>query len=185
MPLPLFCLRYVIFYSKWGGFNNFGSILLKNDFVFTTNKASMMKMPGGGIDIIVPPIVGVLTVKFFNNKRLVPCLIVNLIVVVVFCLLIFTHHKGSELTGSFYLITALVLIQLFYLVLQEVLKRCWLTQFTLFDSAQVISLGLKRSRLMKHLIISIKRLPFYLCCCRCMCRSMCSCCFLHYLFLQT
>ena len=91
-----------------GGFTNFGSILLNGDFGFSTADALLMNMPGGGIDIIIPPMVALINYYCFNNQRLISMIIVNSIVVVGMCLLNFTHHKGSRLTGylSFYIATA-------------------------------------------------------------------------------
>ncbi|KAG0684657.1 hypothetical protein C6P40_001654 [Pichia californica] len=91
-----------------GGFTNFGSILLKGDFGFSTDKALLMNMPGGGIDIVFPFGVAIINYYIFNNQRLISCAIVNLIVVVGMCLLNFTKHKASKLVGylSFYAATA-------------------------------------------------------------------------------
>ncbi len=38
-----------------GGYNNFGSILLHQDFGFGTGQSMLMNMPGGGIDVVFPP----------------------------------------------------------------------------------------------------------------------------------
>ena len=91
-----------------GGFTNFGSMLLKGDFGFSTSKALLMNMPGGGIDIVFPPFIAWINYKIFKNQRLISCTIVNLIVVAGMCLLNFTHHRGSKLAGylSFYMATA-------------------------------------------------------------------------------
>lgn len=91
-----------------GGFTNFGSMLLKGDFGFSTADALLMNMPGGGIDIVFPPLIALINYYVFKNQRLISCAIVNAIVVVGMCLLNFTDHKGSKLTGylSFYVATA-------------------------------------------------------------------------------
>ncbi|CEP62627.1 allantoate permease family MFS transporter LALA0_S05e09846g [Lachancea lanzarotensis] len=93
-----------------GGFTNFGSILLKKDFGFSTKDSLLMSMPGGGIDIVIPFIVAFMSTKLFKGDRLIVCLIVNSIVIVGMCLLNFTSHKGSKLAGylSFYAATAVV-----------------------------------------------------------------------------
>ena len=91
-----------------GGFNNFGSILLKGDFGFSTAEALLMNMPGGGIDIVFPPIIALFNYYFLKNRRLLSMIIVNLIVVAGMCLLNFTHNRGPKLAGylSFYLTAA-------------------------------------------------------------------------------
>ncbi|CAI8501596.1 unnamed protein product [Pichia kudriavzevii] len=91
-----------------GGFNNFGSILLKDDFGFSTADALLMNMPGGGIDIIFPLCVALFNYYLLKNQRLVSCAIVNTTVVVGMCLLNFTDSRGSRLAGylSFYMATA-------------------------------------------------------------------------------
>lgn len=93
-----------------GGFTNFGSILLKGDFGFSTYEALLMNMPGGGIDIVIPFLVAWLSLKFFKGDRLLICFIVNTLVIVGMCLLNFTSHKGSKLAGylTFYAATAVV-----------------------------------------------------------------------------
>lgn len=93
-----------------GGFTNFGSILLKQDFGFSTTNALLMNMPGGGIDIVIPFIVAYFSKWFFKGERLVISFIVNSLVIVGMCLLNFTHHKGSKLAGylSFYTATAVL-----------------------------------------------------------------------------
>ncbi|CDR46304.1 CYFA0S22e02366g1_1 [Cyberlindnera fabianii] len=91
-----------------GGFTNFGSILLNQDFGFSSTQALLMNMPGGGIDIVIPPLVAWFNYKYMNNRRLISCAIVYIVVIIGMCLLNFTHHKGSRLTGyySFYIATA-------------------------------------------------------------------------------
>ncbi|SCU82130.1 LAMI_0B09054g1_1 [Lachancea mirantina] len=93
-----------------GGFTNFGSILLHKDFGFSTKESLLMNMPGGGIDIVIPFVVALISVKFFKGDRLLICLAINSLVIVGMCLLNFTSHKGSKLAGylSFYAATAVV-----------------------------------------------------------------------------
>ncbi|CUM67362.1 uncharacterized protein PRCAT00005055001 [Priceomyces carsonii] len=93
-----------------GGYNNFGSILLNEDFGFDTGQSMLMNMPGGGIDIVFPPFVAWICYKFLKNHRLVVAIIVNAIVFIGMCLLNFTGHRGSKLTGylSFYMATAVL-----------------------------------------------------------------------------
>lgn len=93
-----------------GGFTNFGSILLRGDFGFSTTTALLMNMPGGGIDIVIPFIVAYLSKWFFKGERLIISFLVNSLVVVGMCLLNFTAHKGSRLVGylSFYCATAVL-----------------------------------------------------------------------------
>lgn len=91
-----------------GGFTNFGSMLLKGDFGFSTADSLLMNMPGGGIDIIFPFMVALINYYALKNQRLISCVIVNILVVIGMCLLNFTHHRGSKLAGylSFYMATA-------------------------------------------------------------------------------
>lgn len=93
-----------------GGFTNFGSILLKQDFGFPTDQALLMNMPGGGIDIVMPFLAAFISVKFFNGQRLILILIINTFVIVGMCCLAFTSPKGSRLFGylTFYCATAVV-----------------------------------------------------------------------------
>lgn len=92
-----------------GGFTNFGSILLNQDFGFSSTGALLMGMPGGAIDIVVP-----VTVAYFGHKlcksRLLNCLAVNAFVFVGICLLAFTQPKGSRLFGylTFYVATGVI-----------------------------------------------------------------------------
>lgn len=91
-----------------GGFTNFGSILLNEDFGFSSAQSLLMNMPGGGIDVIVPPLVAWITTKYLKGQRLIACIVVNCICIVGMCLLNFTDHRGSKLAGyySFYMATA-------------------------------------------------------------------------------
>lgn len=93
-----------------GGYNNFGSILLHQDFGFGTGQSMLMNMPGGGIDVVFPPFVAWVCYKFLKNRRLVAAIIVNALVFVGMCLLNFTTHRGSKLAGylSFYMATAVL-----------------------------------------------------------------------------
>ena len=110
-PITYLFFVYGISYSiANASFTNFGSILLNNDFGFSTGDSLLMNMPGGGIDIVIPPVVAYLNYKLMKNRRLYSCAIVNAIVVVGMCLFNFTEHKGSRLTGyySFYVATAVI-----------------------------------------------------------------------------
>ncbi|GMM29408.1 hypothetical protein DAMA08_021530 [Martiniozyma asiatica (nom. inval.)] len=107
------CIYIFFFYGMSyaipnGGFTNFGTILLHGDFGFSTNQSLLMSMPGGGIDVVIPPVVALINYYCFQNRRLISIIIVNTIVVIGMCLLNFTHHKASKLVGylSFYFATA-------------------------------------------------------------------------------
>lgn len=91
-----------------GGFNNFGSMLLKGDFGFSTADALIMNMPGGGIDIVIPPLLAYFNYKFMKNRRLLTCIGTNAFVFMGMCLLNFTESRGSKLFGylTFYVATA-------------------------------------------------------------------------------
>ncbi|GME84463.1 unnamed protein product [[Candida] boidinii] len=41
-----------------------------------------MNMPGGGIDIVIPLAVAYINYKAFNNRRLISCFIINVIVII-------------------------------------------------------------------------------------------------------
>lgn len=91
-----------------GGFTNFGSILLKGDFGFSTEEALLMNMPGGGIDIVIPPLIALFNYYALGNRRLISCIATNAFVFMGMCLLNFTDNKGSKLFGylTFYVATA-------------------------------------------------------------------------------
>lgn len=84
-----------------GQFNNFGTILLHGDFGFSTKQSLLMSMPGGALDIIYPLLVCWINDTFLNHHRMPLCNVSNVLVVIGMCLLNFTHHKGSRLTGYF------------------------------------------------------------------------------------
>jgi len=110
-PVTYICFLYGITYSiANASFTNFGSILLKGDFGFSTGEALLMNMPGGSIDIVVPPLVAYLNHKFMQDKRLYSCAIVNGIVAVGMCLFNFAPPKGARLAGylSFYAATVVM-----------------------------------------------------------------------------
>lgn len=84
-----------------GGLNNFGSILLNEDFGFSSTQAMLMNMPGGGIDIIFPPAVAFLCHYWIKDFKLISMVIINLLCVIGAALLAFTSHRGSMLTGYY------------------------------------------------------------------------------------
>lgn len=84
-----------------GGLNNFGSILLHEDFGFSSQQSSLMNMPGGGIDIIIPTSVALLNYYWLKDFKIISMVIINLLCVVGTCLLDFTDHRGSKLTGYY------------------------------------------------------------------------------------
>ncbi|CUM66297.1 uncharacterized protein PRCAT00003959001 [Priceomyces carsonii] len=91
-----------------GGFGNFSSILLSEDFGFSTGDALLMGMCGGAIDMLTALIawVGPMICK----SNLIICLVVNSICLVGTCLLAFSHDRGAKLFGylSFYLATVVL-----------------------------------------------------------------------------
>lgn len=91
-----------------GGYTNFGSILLHEDFGFSTTSALLMNMCGGTIDMLCPLVV--MGVALLVQSRLLICSIINLFILVGMCCLAFTEPKGSRLFGylTFYLSTAVV-----------------------------------------------------------------------------
>lgn len=84
-----------------GGLNNFGSILLNEDFGFSSTQAMLMNMPGGGIDIIFPPIVAYICHYYIKDFKIISMVLVNLLCVIGAALLAFTKHRGSMLTGYY------------------------------------------------------------------------------------
>lgn len=84
-----------------GGLNNFGSILLNEDFGFSSTQAMLMNMPGGGLDIVIPTATAILNYYFLKDFMLISMVILNLICVVGSALLAFTNHRGSMLTGYY------------------------------------------------------------------------------------
>ncbi|KAG7842440.1 hypothetical protein KL942_001178 [Ogataea angusta] len=89
-----------------GGLNNFGTILLNSDFGFSTTDSMLMNMPGGAIDVVIPPVVAIINHKFLKDKRLISMILVNLLCVLGTCLLIFTGPKGSRLAGYYIIYTS-------------------------------------------------------------------------------
>lgn len=84
-----------------GGLNNFGSILLNEDFGFSSTQSSLMNMPGGGLDIVFPPAVALINHFWLKDFKIISMVIINLLCVVGSCLLTFTNHRGSMLTGYY------------------------------------------------------------------------------------
>lgn len=100
---------YVFYTMSWcipnGGFTNFGSILLNDDFGFSSTQALIMNMPAGGIMFVFSLVFAFLNWKVFKNHRLISCIIVASICVIGMCLLNFAPQNGAKLAGyySFYL----------------------------------------------------------------------------------
>lgn len=88
-----------------GGFSNFGSILLNDDFGFTTRQALLIPLAGGALDVISPVFFALVCKPLFKNSRLYAAIVCNLIVVIGMCLLNFCSNRGPKLAGylSFYL----------------------------------------------------------------------------------
>lgn len=82
-----------------GGLNNYGSILLNDDFQFSTADSVLMNMPGGAIDIIFPPLAAWISKHWLKGSRLTSMVIINVLCIVGTGLLDFTKPKGSRLTG--------------------------------------------------------------------------------------
>lgn len=101
-PVIYFIFIYAMSYAiPNGGLNNFGSILLNEDFGFSAQQSSLMNMPGGGLDIIFPPAVALMNHFWLKDFKLISMVIVNLLCIVGTCLLAFTDHRGSKLTGYY------------------------------------------------------------------------------------
>ena len=91
-----------------GGFTNFGSILLHEDFGFETGPALLMNMCGGSIDIVCP--IFVLILSYFIRSRLLLMACINVFVVIGMCCLAFSEPRGSRLFGylTFYVATIVI-----------------------------------------------------------------------------
>ncbi|CAH6718681.1 allantoate permease [[Candida] jaroonii] len=88
-----------------GSFNNFGSILLKGDFGFSTSGALLMNMPGGSIDIVVPILAYALCWTF--KSRYLAAICTNTFSTIGMVCLAFAPTKGGRLFGylTFYVAT--------------------------------------------------------------------------------
>lgn len=93
-----------------GGFTNFGSILLNQDFGFSTTQSLLMNMPGGAIDIVAPPLFALFNNYFMKGRRLITCMLVYLICIAGMCLLNFAGDKRARLVGyyTFYIATVVI-----------------------------------------------------------------------------
>ncbi|KAG7908633.1 hypothetical protein KL905_004621 [Ogataea polymorpha] len=106
-PITYLIFIYAMTYAiPNGGLNNFGTILLNSDFGFSTTDSILMNMPGGAIDVVIPPLVAIINHKFLKDKRLISMILVNLLCVVGTCLLIFTGPRGSRLAGYYIIYTS-------------------------------------------------------------------------------
>ncbi|GMM38371.1 hypothetical protein DASC09_057100 [Saccharomycopsis crataegensis] len=90
-----------------GALGNFGSILLKNQFGFTTGSALLMNMVGSGIDIVFPLMFAYVN-KYIIPSRLLTGFLINSIVFIGLCLLAFAPNNVAKLVGYYcsYLTTA-------------------------------------------------------------------------------
>ncbi|KAH3663507.1 hypothetical protein OGAPHI_004908 [Ogataea philodendri] len=90
-----------------GSIGNFGSILLNDQFGFTTRQSLLLNLVGSGIDIIFP-----LAFAYVNYylipSRLAVCFCINSLVFTGLCMLAFASPMGAKLAGYFmsYLTTA-------------------------------------------------------------------------------
>ena len=110
-PATYLAFIYAFTYATANGsFTNFGTILLNQDFGFSTTTSLLMGMPGGALDIIYSPFLAYVNYKFMKNRRLISCAITNCITIIGMSLLNFTDHKGSRLAGyyTFYITTAVM-----------------------------------------------------------------------------
>ncbi|CDK27988.1 unnamed protein product [Kuraishia capsulata CBS 1993] len=90
-----------------GGIGNFGSILLKEQFGFTTGSALLMNMVGSGIDIVFPVAFAYLD-RYFIRSRLITGCGINCSIFIGLCLLAFAEPKAAKIIGYYltYLTTA-------------------------------------------------------------------------------
>ncbi|ODV95614.1 hypothetical protein PACTADRAFT_76070 [Pachysolen tannophilus NRRL Y-2460] len=90
-----------------GGLGSFGSILLTDDFGFTTKKALIMSMPGGAVEVV-----GCIAIAFFMQKklkihRMLLATINTALVLIYSCMLAFaSHSKKTRLAGYYLFSTA-------------------------------------------------------------------------------
>ncbi|ODV97468.1 hypothetical protein PACTADRAFT_84619 [Pachysolen tannophilus NRRL Y-2460] len=100
-PNTYLFLFYMIGYGiPNGGIGNFGSILLKDNFGFSTGNALLMNMVGSGIDIVFPLLFAFIQQKFVPS-RLAMCLFINSCMFTGLCLLAFSSPKGAQMVGYY------------------------------------------------------------------------------------
>lgn len=90
-----------------GSVGNFGSILLNEQFHFSTSRSLLMNMVGSGIDIIFPLAFAYVN-RYIIKSRLTVGIIINSLVFMGICLLAFAPENGVKLFGYYltYLTTA-------------------------------------------------------------------------------
>ncbi|ODV58979.1 allantoate permease [Ascoidea rubescens DSM 1968] len=96
-------LLFVYFFTYGlanGGFNNFGSILLHEDFGFSSTTALLMNMPGGAIDIIFPPIFSYLDIYVLHSRMAVAEITTGISLTGI-CMLAFCDKKAPRLVGYY------------------------------------------------------------------------------------
>lgn len=98
-----------------GGYTNFGSILLNQDFNFSTDQSLLMNMIGGSIDIISGGIAFLLC--FIFRSRLIVGSIINTFILMGMLILAFASNRGARLFGyyTFYLSTAVMAVVISYI----------------------------------------------------------------------
>ncbi|KAG0677775.1 hypothetical protein C6P40_000683 [Pichia californica] len=84
-----------------GSVGNFGSILLSEEFHFSTGNSLLMNMVGSGIDIIFP-LAFALVNHYLIPSRLAVGLFINVMVFIGVCMLAFAPESATRL-GGFYL----------------------------------------------------------------------------------
>lgn len=90
-----------------GSIGNFGSILLNEQFHFSTGQSLLMNMIGSGIDIIFPLAFALLN-HYFIPSRLGVGVIINVLIFIGLCMLAFAPENPAKLVGFYlsYLTTA-------------------------------------------------------------------------------
>ncbi|CDR46881.1 CYFA0S26e01112g1_1 [Cyberlindnera fabianii] len=83
-----------------GAMGNFGSILLKNRFGFSTGPALLMNMVGSGINIVFP-IMFAYIAKYIVKSRLIVGGFINCCVLMGVCLLAFCENAHASLFGYY------------------------------------------------------------------------------------
>nr|QFR37129.1 MFS transporter [Cyberlindnera americana] len=84
-----------------GALGSFGSILLNDDFGFSTKKSFLMKMPSGAIEAVGCPLLVWICQQFWDSRMFIS-VFSTIICILAACLLAFGNNKSTKLAG-FYL----------------------------------------------------------------------------------
>lgn len=98
-PIVWLAIFFMIGYGiPNSGIGNFGSILLHDDFGFSTYNSLLMNMVGSGMDIVFPFAFALFNV-YVLPSRLLTCFIINSLNFMSLCMLAWGPNMGTQLTG--------------------------------------------------------------------------------------